>query len=232
MAMGRIKGAGNNLVPNNSESLRNKVYDYLRGEMDKGILLPGALINLNEMSERFKVSKTPLREALLRLEAEGFVIIRPRSGIIINRLELEDIRYLYEVVAAIEAALIDSIFDKLGDSHISLMKELNVEMRTAIESGDYVAYDKPHWDFHNLFTELSGNALAQRIITPIRQRLWDFPRRRNHQQWELMACDEHQQITEAIRSGNRSEALRIVKELHWNFNYNQEFIRWVYFPSA
>ena len=232
MAIERFKGVRKNLVPNNSESLRNKVYDYLRGEMDKGILLPGALINLNEMSERFKVSKTPLREALLRLEAEGFVSIRPRSGIIINRLELEDIRYLYEVVAAIEAALIDTIFDRFDDSHTALMERLNVAMRTAIESGDYVAYDKPHWDFHNLFTEMSGNALAQRIITPIRQRLWDFPRRRNHQQWELMACDEHQQITEAIKSGNRSEALRVVKEFHWNFTYNEKFIRWVYFPSV
>jgi DNA-binding GntR family transcriptional regulator len=227
-----IKAVRNNLVPNSSESLRNKVYDYLRGEMDKGILLPGALINLNEMSERFKVSKTPLREALLRLEAEGFVSIRPRSGIIINRLELEDIRYLYEVVAALEAALIDTIFEKFDRSHLSLMEKLNADMRSTIESGDYVAYDKPHWDFHNLFTELSGSALVQRLITPIRQRLWDFPRRRNHQQWELMACDEHQQITEAIQSGNRSEAVRVVKDLHWNFAYNERFIRWVYFPSA
>ena len=200
--------------------------------MDKGILLPGALINLNEMSERLQVSKTPLRDALLRLEAEGFVSIKPRSGIIINRLELEDIMYLYEVVAAIEAALIDSVFDKFDDSHISLMESLNVAMRTAIESGDYVAYDKPHWDFHCLFTELSRNVFARRIITPIRQRLWDFPRRRYHQQWELMACDEHQQITEAIKNGNRNEALRVVKEFHWNFNYNEKYIRWVYFPSV
>jgi DNA-binding GntR family transcriptional regulator len=219
-------------MPNNPESLRNQVYDYLRGEMDKGILLPGAVINLNEMSERLQVSKTPLREALLRLEAEGFVSIRPRSGIIINRLELEDIRYLYEVVAAIEAALIDSVFDKFDASHASLMEKLNLEMRTAIESGDYVAYDKPHWSFHNIFTELSNNIFAKRIITPIRQRLWDFPRRRYHQQWELMACDEHQQITEAIKNDNRSEALRVVKEFHWNFSYNEKYIRWVYFPSA
>jgi DNA-binding GntR family transcriptional regulator len=227
-----IEALRNNLAPNSSESLRNKVYDYLRCEMDKGILLPGALINLNEMSERFKVSKTPLREALLRLEAEGFVSIRPRSGIIINRLELEDIRYLYEIVAALEATLIDTIFHKFDNSHASLMEKLNSDMRTAIENGDYIAYDRPHWDFHNLFTELSGSALVQRIITPIRQRLWDFPRRRNHQQWELMACDEHQEITEAIMCGNRSEALRVVKELHWNFAYNEKFIRWVYFPSG
>jgi DNA-binding GntR family transcriptional regulator len=231
-AMAGIKRERNQLMANNTETLRNKVYDYLRGEMDKGSLLPGALINLNEMSERLQVSKTPLREALLRLEAEGFVSIRPRSGVIINRLELEDIRYLYEVVAAIEAALIDSIFDKFDNSHVALMERLNVEMREDIKSGDYVAYDKPHWDFHNLFTELSGNVFAKRIIIPIRQRLWDFPRRRHHQEWELMACDEHQQITEAIKAGNRDEALRVVRQVHWNFAYNEEFIRWVYFASA
>jgi DNA-binding GntR family transcriptional regulator len=230
--MANIRETTNNPIAQHPETLRNQVYDYLRAEMDRGSLLPGALINLNEMSERLHVSKTPLREALLRLEAEGFVSIRPRSGVIINKLELEDIRYLYEVVAAIEAALIDSIFDKFDGSHLSLMETLNVEMRADIMSGDYVAYDKPHWEFHNLFTELSGNVFAKRIIIPIRQRLWDFPRRRHHQQWELMACDEHQQITEAIKNGDRGEALRIVREFHWNFAYNEEFIRWVYFTSA
>ena len=230
--MGKIKETRNEFMPNTAESLRNKVYDYLRSEMDKGHLLPGALINLNEMSERLQVSKTPLRDALLRLEAEGFVSIRPRSGVVINQLELEDIRYLYEVMAALEAALIDSVFDRFESSHLALMEELNVKMKESIQAGDYVAYDRPHWEFHNLFTELSGNVFARRIIIPIRQRLWDFPRRRYHQQWELMACDEHGQITEAIQANNRAEALRVVRELHWNFPYNEKFIRWVYFPSS
>lgn len=220
------------VIPSNSESLRNSVYDYLRSEMDKGNLLPGALINLNQMSERLQVSKTPLRDAMIRLEAEGFVSIHPRSGVVINQLELEDIRYLYEVMAAIEAALIDSVFDKITDSHLSLMQDLNDTMKKCIQNGDYVAYDKPHWEFHNLFTELSGNVFARRILIPIRQRLWDFPRRRYQQQWELQACDEHRQITEAIRANDKSEALRVIRELHWNFPYNEKFIRWVYFSSS
>lgn len=220
------------VIPSNSESLRNSAYDYLRSEMDKGNLLPGALINLNQMSERLQVSKTPLRDAMIRLEAEGFVSIHPRSGVVINQLELEDIRYLYEVMAAIEAALIDSVFDKITDSHLSLMQDLNDTMKECIQNGDYVAYDKPHWEFHNLFTELSGNVFARRILIPIRQRLWDFPRRRYQQQWELQACDEHRQITEAIRANDKSEALRVIRELHWNFPYNEKFIRWVYFSSS
>lgn len=199
--------------------------------MDRGSLLPGASININEMSERLEISKTPLRDALLRLEAEGFVSIRPRSGIVINRLDLEDIKYLYEVIGALEAALIDSIFDQFDAARISTMERLNAVMRSAIENGDYVAYSKPHWDFHEMFVELSGNVFARRIITPIKYRLWDFPRRRYHQEWELMACDEHAQITEAIKAGDRQEAIRVIKELHWNFPYNEKFIRWVYFPN-
>lgn len=229
--MGRSDRNESGLMPGSSESLRNRVYDYLRSEMDRGSLLPGASININEMSERLRISKTPLRDALLRLEAEGFVSIRPRSGIVINRLELEDIKYLYEVIGALEAALIDSIFDQLDAEKVAAMEELNAVMRSAIEKGDYVAYSKPHWDFHEIFVELSGNVFARRIITPIKYRLWDFPRRRYRQEWELMACDEHAQITEAIKAGDRQEAIRVIKELHWNFPYNEQFIRWVYFPN-
>jgi len=44
-----------------------------------------------------------------------------------------------------------------------------------------------------------------------------------------MACDEHEQITNAIKAKNISEALRVIKQLHWNFSYNEKYIRWVYF---
>ncbi|MCG2817221.1 MAG: GntR family transcriptional regulator, partial [Candidatus Aminicenantes bacterium] len=58
-------------------SLKDQVYDYLRERMKKGELRPGAAINTDETSERLGISKTPLRDALIRLEVEGFVTILP-----------------------------------------------------------------------------------------------------------------------------------------------------------
>ena len=70
----------------NGQLLRTQVYDYLRDQMRLGVLKPGASINITELSEKLGVSRTPLRDALLLLQANGFVTILPQRGITINDL--------------------------------------------------------------------------------------------------------------------------------------------------
>lgn len=222
----------NNIPPNKEftkETLRKRVYNHIRKEMENGNLAPGNAVSLKEVCTKLQISTQPVRDALIRLEAEGFVNIYPRSRVIINSLDINEIRYLYEVIGALEIILLETSFEKFKDSDIVSMKKLNQEMRKAIENGDYIAFSKPHWDFHNLFIDFSDNYIAKKIINPMKLRLWNAPRRRFHKTWELMACDEHEQITKSIKSKNLSEALRVIKQSHWNFSYNEEYVRWVYF---
>src|SRR3989338_542914 len=91
------------LVP---RSLREQVYDFLRAEMASGGLQPGAFLDLNELAQRLGVSRTPLREALLNLENQGFVTVLPRRGFRLNELTLDDIPPFYEIIGALEAAVL------------------------------------------------------------------------------------------------------------------------------
>ena len=211
------------------ESLRKRVYQHIVKEIANGNLLPGNAISLKEICEKLQISTQPLRDALIRLETEGFVSIYPRSGVIIKPLDINEIRYLYEIIGALEIALLESSFDKFSSLDIASMEKFNQKMKKAVTNGDYIAFSKPHWDFHDLFTEISGNYIAEKIIKPLKLRLWNAPRRRFYKDWEVMACDEHEQITNAIKAKNISEALRVIKQLHWNFSYNEKYIRWVYF---
>ena len=61
--------------------MREQVYEYLRDEISNRKLLPGATININEISRQLGISKTPLRDAIIQLETEGFVTILPRRGV-------------------------------------------------------------------------------------------------------------------------------------------------------
>ncbi len=97
----------------NFKSLREQVYDYLRDAMNRGELGPGANLNLNEISQRLGISRTPLRDALLQLEAEGFVTILPRRGCVVNRLTREEIQELYQVIGALEASVIHDEFHQI-----------------------------------------------------------------------------------------------------------------------
>jgi DNA-binding GntR family transcriptional regulator len=213
---------------NTKDTLRDKVYNYLKKEMENGNLYPGNAVSVKEICTKLKISTQPVRDAIIRLEAEGFLNIYPRSRVVINALDINEIKNLYEVIGALEICLLESSFEKFSDIDIVSMKNLNQEMRKAIENGDYIAFSKPHWDFHNLLIDLSDNYIVKRVIKPMKFRLWNAPRRRFHKEWEMMCCDEHEQIVEAIKERNLRRALRVIKKTHWSFKYNEDYVRWVY----
>lgn len=212
-------------------SLRKQVYEYLRGEMHTGRLMPGALINLSEISEKLGISKTPLRDAIIQLECEGFVTILPRRGVLVNKLSIQDIKNILEIVGTLESTVIFSAFDKFTASHIKEMKRLNDEMISAIHSEDFDSYYILNIAFHNTFLKLSENEELIRIIMPLKQRLYDFPRRAYITEWELLNCGEHQKLIDFIKNGEREKAAKFWRESHWSFETYEKFIRRFYFGS-
>ena len=212
-------------------SLREQVYEYLRGEMHLGRLLPGAFIKLNKLAEKLGVSKTPLRDAIIQLECEGFVTILPRRGVLVNKLSIQDIKSILEILGALEGSVIVSVFDKFGPSQITEMKRLNQEMIAAIGIEDFDSYYKLNITFHDVFLNLSENSTLKKIITPLKQRLYDFPRRTYIKEWELSNCEEHDRFIKYIDKGERSQAARIMQDSHWSFDAYEKFIRRFYFGS-
>ena len=100
--------------PINVKSLKEQVYDYLRRQFQAHRLQPGAVINMEATAKKLGVSKTPLRDALVQLEMEGFVTINPRRGIFVRALPLEEIREFYQVIGALESSALQASFAKLG----------------------------------------------------------------------------------------------------------------------
>jgi DNA-binding GntR family transcriptional regulator len=139
----------------NTKSLREQVYEYLRDEISNRKLLPGATININEISQQLGISKTPLRDAIIQLEIEGFVTILPRRGVTVKKLTLQEIKDSYEIVGALEGSIILNDFDKIDGSHISRMEKLNARQIVALNRKDYDNYYKLNLDFHNVFLYLS-----------------------------------------------------------------------------
>ncbi|MBC2743870.1 MAG: GntR family transcriptional regulator, partial [Desulfosarcina sp.] len=162
--------------------------------MHSGRLLPGSFIKINEISETLGISKTPLRDAIIQLESKGFVTILPRRGVLVNKLSVRDIKNILEVTGTLESAVIEAVFPNLAASHIAELKHLNDDMISSIHSEDYDSYYKLNIAFHNVFLNLSENAVLMQIISTLKQRLYDFPRRPYIKEWELINCDEHQKL--------------------------------------
>jgi DNA-binding GntR family transcriptional regulator len=214
-----------------SRSLREQVYEYLRGELQGGRLAPGSMINLTLISKQLGISKTPLRDALLQLDAEGFVTISPRRGVFVNLVTLDDVRHSYEIVGALEAAVIFSVFDQIGETQIERMKLNNANLKAALERDDFQSYYLLNIAFHHVFIELSDNRMLQRIIMPLRQRLYDFPRRHYIKEWELKNCGDHDDFINAIEQGDRDGAVSVWRDVHWSFSVYENYIRQFYFAE-
>ena len=214
-----------------SFSLRDKVYDIICGKFRSGELLPGSVIDQAQICADLNISRTPLTNALIRLEAEGIVQIHPRSRVVVNRLELEDIQYLYEVIGGIEGVLISKGFPNYTAEVLDEMEEFNQEMTNHIQNDDLQAYDPLHYRFHQIFVLMARNRFAERILIPIKNRLWDCPKKSFPKQWYLDACAEHQSIIDALREKNVGKAISYIKHTHWDFEFNKRYIQQTYWFS-
>jgi DNA-binding GntR family transcriptional regulator len=212
----------------NTQSLREQIYQYLRAEMQTGNLVPGVTINVNAISQELGISKTPLRDALIQLEAEGFVDILPRRGVVVRSLTLADVKDFYEIIGALEAAVILNVFDLLQSSHIQALKRLNQEQRRAYSQQAYEHYYRLNLDFHGVFLNLSDNRNLQKILMPMKQRLYDFPRQVYVDDWEQRNMDEHDRFIACLEAADPRGAADLMCTVHWSFAYQEKYIHAFY----
>jgi DNA-binding GntR family transcriptional regulator len=213
----------------NVKSLKEQVYDYLRQQLRSGEILPGSVINLDETSRKLGVSRTPLRDALLQLESEGFVTIYPRRGVIVNTLSLEDIRNYYQIIGALESTAVLQAFDKLGEDELQTMEKIIEGMKTAIESDDFDLYYEKNLALHNVYLALCGNENLVRIVRTLKRRLYDFPRQLGFvKEWELASIAEHTELLQLLKQRNAAEAAAYVRDVHWSYRVQERYINQYY----
>ena len=120
------------------------------------------------------VSRTPLRDALLQLEMEGFVSILPRRGVVVNHLNLQDIKNYYEIIGALESAALMANFNRIRETQIQKMHALNAGMKQAIGKDDFNLYYQKNLKFHDIFLNLCENKNLVSIVNTLKKRLYDF----------------------------------------------------------
>jgi DNA-binding GntR family transcriptional regulator len=218
--------------PLQTRSLREQVYDYLRDQMSRGGLQPGAFLDLNELANRLGVSRTPLREALLHLESQGFVTVLPRRGFRLNALTLDDIRHFYQIIGALEAAALESVGAALNSADFARMRQLDAAMAEAVAARDFDKYYEANLAFHDVYLRRSDNARLVAQVHLLKQRLYDWPRRETMvQAWEQHSVVEHEDFLRILERGAVDEAAAHLQNVHWSFAVQERFIHAYYFAG-
>lgn len=214
-------------------SLREKVYEHLRAMLNDGRLRPGNYLDLNGLAEEIGTSRTPLRDALLRLESEGFVEIQNRRGVRITELSLDWIRDIYEILGGLESVALTSVRDRLTPEVIDRMDELNGKMAEALDDSNFERYYDANIAFHDAYLELSTNEELVRRIHILKHRLYDFPRLEGFvPEWERASIGEHQALVELLRGGKVTEAADLLRDVHWSFSHQEPYIHRYYAAAA
>jgi DNA-binding GntR family transcriptional regulator len=229
---GPAETIGHETSPLETRSLREQVYEYLRDQMSTGGLQPGSFLDLNELARRLGISRTPLREALLHLESQGFVTVLPRRGFRLNALTLDDIRHYYEIIGALEATALGSVGSALGRADFARMRSLDAAMAEAVAARDFDKYYEANLAFHDVYLRRSDNARLVAQVHLLKQRLYDWPRRESMvQAWEQHSVVEHEDFLRLLERGAIAEAAAHLQNVHWSFAVQERFIHAYYFAG-
>lgn len=150
-------------------SLNQLTYDRFKKDILTFILKPGDTVSAAKVAERYNVSRTPAREALVKLETEGLVDIIPQSKSVISRIDLQRAEQEWFVRKSLELAMVDSFFDKVTKADIKEMEKYNNAMikcarepRNHDSSYRYLMADNA---FHGVTYRVAGELLAASVIS-------------------------------------------------------------------
>ncbi|MBO6559694.1 MAG: GntR family transcriptional regulator [Nisaea sp.] len=147
------------MTEDNHPSAGAKAYRAMKEMILDGRLKPSASYLETELADWIGVSRTPVREAALRLEREGLVKVRPRRGIQVLPVSAEDMNEIYQLLSALEPLAAQLAAEKgLDEATMAAMTEATERMETALEENDLVSWAEADDAFHALLVEASGNA--------------------------------------------------------------------------
>jgi DNA-binding GntR family transcriptional regulator len=156
-------------VPKNT--LREHIVERLRAAILSGKIPPGAPLVETALSERFEVSRGPLREALRQLIEEGLVVTVPYTGTHVAPLSVDDVREIYSLRTALEIFAFEQVWGRRDQRFRSELARRNAALTATIDAGDDRASIDTELAFHGLVYEVSGHRLLQRTWHGLRGRL-------------------------------------------------------------
>lgn len=195
-------------------ALHEQVAHRLRQMLVENRIPPGAKLNERELSEVLKVSRTPLREAIKMLAAEGLVELLPNRGAIAVELSEADVLNTFEVMSGLEAQSGELAAERITDAELAEIKAMHYEMLAAYTRRDLPAYYRLNAAIHGAINAAAKNPVLTATYKQVNARLQALRFRSNQdgEKWSA-AVREHEQMIEALGTRDAA-AMRAVLLAH------------------
>jgi DNA-binding GntR family transcriptional regulator len=199
-------------------TLANRAYDDLKSLFQNGTYSPGDFLTEGELARRLKMSKTPVRTALTRLEMDGFVTVSPQQGIVVREPSIHEIIDLFDIRVALETFVVRKLAGNLTPEQTTRLRaNLDAQAR-AVKDRDPATCTITDTEFHILLCEFLGNREITQTMERLREKLHRIILGIQHKSPERMmdGWREHESIAEAVNQGRGEQAAqRVVQHLEW-----------------
>jgi DNA-binding GntR family transcriptional regulator len=195
-------------------ALHEQVAQRVRQMLVEGHIAPGAKLKERELTEVLRVSRTPLREAIKMLAAEGLVELLPNRGAIAVALSDADVRNTFEVMAGLEALSGELAAERITDSELAEIKAMQFEMMAAYTRRDLSGYYRLNAMIHSAINAAAKNPVLTATYNQVNARLQAlrFRSNQNGDKWKR-AVKEHEKMIEALAARD-SAAMRALLLAH------------------
>jgi len=206
MQLGKMERNGNIAKTYPAVPLRTLVYDQLVDDITHGRINSGERLSEASLAHRFGVSQTPIREALIQLEREGYISLRRNIGAVVQKITIVAVleSYATEIVTAEK---------RLTKGDITYLAKLIAEMKKRAQRKQYVEYRSLNVEFHGYFVTKLGNETLKLKVVDLRRRLYSLVAGGLTLPMNIDRYIEcHQRILDAARENNALKAARLMRD--------------------
>ncbi len=187
--------------------LRDVVFNTLRKAILKGELKPGERLMEIALADKLGVSRTPIREAMRKLELEGLVVMVPRKGAQVANITEKDLNDVLEVRIALENMAIEKACARMTKEDIEELESAAKDFQKIIASGSLVEMAEADEEFHEKIYRASGNARLMQVLSNLREQIYRYRiEYLKDEDTRQQLVQEHAMMTRAIRERDVKKA--------------------------
>ena len=205
------------MVVNNSNSLNDVTYNRIRKDIMNMTLEPGMNVSVQKLSERYGVSRTPVREAIVRLQQSGLVEIYPQRKTVVSKIDLERVYEEWFIRTSLESAVVDAFIRRCSELVADTMQELISKQKKYLDKEYFGEFYSKDNRFHQLIFETAGQALSWKTIENVASHYNRIRLLHGKINGVGSIIDEHQRMVAAARKRDSEEMRKAVMEYSNNF---------------
>lgn len=191
------------------ENLTQQAYRYIRDEIIRGRIDGQQHLTEGFFAKRYGISKSPIREALNRLEAEGLITILPRRGAFVRGFAIHDVEEIYELREALETLVVrDAVLDA---KTLARLRQIVLQAQSSLEREDKPNYIREDMAFHTTLANVSSNSRLRKVLESMHNQMLIL-RRQTFELSSHTSVKQHLAVLEALENGERERAAEIMTE--------------------